>query len=381
MKIDLSKKLLVMTVVGTRPEIIKLSRIISKLDESCEHVLVHTGQNYDFELSQIFFDDLGIRKPDYFLNTAAPSASEMIGQTLISIDKLFSQLLPDALLVLGDTNSCLCVIAAKRHKIPIFHLEAGNRCFDMRVPEEINRKIVDHTSDVNMTYSDIARTCLLNEGLRPDLVIKVGSPMMEVLRYYEAKIEKSDVLTRLAISKGGFFLISSHREENVDSDIKFKNLCDLINDLAERYGCPVIFSGHPRTRKRIDQAGRKFNDNVKVLKPLCFSDYCKLQISSKAVISDSGTITEEASILQFPALNIREAQERHEGMEEAAVMMVGLNQQRVIQALDVLDKQSLDRVIPDPIVQDYIALNVSDKVVRIIISYVDFVNRVVWSKV
>jgi UDP-N-acetylglucosamine 2-epimerase (non-hydrolysing) len=375
---DLPNNLTVMTVVGTRPEIIKLSRVINKLDECFQHILVHTGQNYDYELSQIFFEDLEIRKPDYFLDAAASTAAQTIGNTLISIDRLLDDVQPDALLILGDTNSCLCVISAKRRKIPIFHMEAGNRCFDMRVPEEINRRIVDHTSDVNMTYSDIARDCLLNEGMRADLIIKTGSPMMEVINHYRKKIENSTVLDALCLNKGCYFLISSHREENIESDVKFKLLCELINGIARRYQCPVILSTHPRTMKKINAARFDFDPLIKILKPLSFTDYCKLQLDARVVVSDSGTITEEASILGFSALNIRESQERHEGMEEATVALVGLNPERVLQGIELIEKHAVN--IKMQVVYDYDVLNVSNKVAKIILSYVDFVNRVIWNK-
>lgn len=374
------QKLKVMTVVGTRPEIIRLSRVMARLDEYCEHVVVHTGQNYDYELNQIFFDDLGIRKPDHFLNAAGGSAAETIGKVIIAVDSVLAAEKPDALLVLGDTNSCMAVLPAKRRKIPVFHMEAGNRCFDQRVPEEINRRIVDHTADVNLTYSSIARECLLSEGLPPDLVIKTGSPMAEVLTHYQPRIEASDVLGRLGLSAGQFFVVSAHREENVDSDINFRKLVNLLNSVAEKYGLPVIVSTHPRTQKRVDAIGATFHSNVQLLKPLGFSDYIKLQVSAKAVLSDSGTITEESSILNFPALNLREAQERHEGMEEAAVMLVGLEEHRVLQGLAILENQPRgdERLLRQ--VADYSMPNVSDKVLRIIHSYTDYVNRVIWKK-
>lgn len=374
------KKLKVMTVVGTRPEIIRLSRVMAQLDEYCDHVVVHTGQNYDYELNQIFFDDLGIRKPDHFLNAAGGGAAETIGKVIIAVDGVLGAEKPDALLVLGDTNSCMAVLPAKRRKIPVFHMEAGNRCFDQRVPEEINRRIVDHTADVNLTYSSIARECLLSEGLPPDLVIKTGSPMAEVLAHYQLRIEASNVLERLALSAGQFFVVSAHREENVDSDTNFRKLVSLLNSVAEQYGLPVIVSTHPRTQKRVDAMGVVFHSKVQLLKPLGFSDYIKLQMSAKAVLSDSGTITEESSILNFPALNLREAQERHEGLEEAAVMLVGLEEQRVLQGLAILQKQPRGdkRLLRQ--VSDYSMPNVSDKVVRIIHSYTDYVNRVVWKK-
>lgn len=374
------KKLKVMTVVGTRPEIIRLSRVMARLDEYCDHVVVHTGQNYDYELNQIFFDDLGIRKPDHFLNAAGGSAAETIGKVIIAVDGVLAAERPDALLVLGDTNSCMAVLPAKRRKVPVFHMEAGNRCFDQRVPEEINRRIVDHTADVNLTYSTIARECLLREGLPPDLVIKTGSPMAEVLAHYMPRIEASDVLDRLGLSKGEFFVVSAHREENVDFDANFRKLVELLNTVAEQYGLPVIVSTHPRTQKRVDAIGVRFHTNVQLLKPLGFTDYNKLQISAKAVLSDSGTISEESSILNFPALNLREAQERHEGMEEGAVMLVGQDVERVIQGLAILQRQPSGQTRALRLVADYGMPNVSDKVLRIIHSYTDYVNRVVWKK-
>lgn len=374
------KKLKVVSVVGTRPEIIRLSRVLSKLDEHCDHILIHTGQNYDYELNQIFFDDLGVRKPDCFLNAAGKNASETIGQIIIAVDEILEKINPEALLVLGDTNSCLSAIPAKRRKIPIFHMEAGNRCFDMRVPEEINRRIVDHTSDVNLTYSDIAREYLLAEGLSPDRTIKTGSPMCEVLTHYADGIDASDILSRLEINSGKYFVVSAHREENIDSDANFERLALTLNTVAERYNEPVIVSTHPRTQKRIDAKNIQFHPMVRLLKPLGFKDYVKLQKEARAVLSDSGTINEESSILNFPALNLREAHERPEGMEEASVMMVGLEPERVIQALAILETQGRegDRTLRQ--VADYSMPNVSDKVVRIIHSYTDYVNRVVWKK-
>ena len=376
------KKLKVLTVVGTRPEIIRLSRVLARLDEYCEHVLVHTGQNYDYELNQIFFDELGIRKPDHFLNSAENStgAANTIGNLIIAVDKVLEVEKPDALVVLGDTNSCLSVIPAKRKKIPIFHMEAGNRCFDQRVPEEINRRIVDHTADVNLTYSSIAREYLLREGLPPDLVIKTGSPMFEVLNYYKEKIQNSDVLKRLGLEKENYFLISAHREENIESDNSFRKLVNVINDIASSYNLPVIVSTHPRTQKRIDSTASKFHLNVRLLKPLGFLDYISLQQTAKAVLSDSGTINEESSILNFPALNLREAHERPEGMEEAVVMMVGLDVDRVNQGLTIIENQQRGDKRSVQLVEDYSMPNVSDKVVRIIHSYTDYVNRVVWKK-
>jgi UDP-N-acetylglucosamine 2-epimerase len=374
------KRLKVMTVVGTRPEIIRLSRVMVQLDKYFEHVIVHTGQNYDYELNQIFFDDLEIRKPDHFLDAAGGSAAETIGKIIAAMDGVLVNESPDALLVLGDTNSCLSVIPAKRRKIPIFHMEAGNRCFDMRVPEEINRKIVDHTSDVNLTYSTIARDCLLREGLPPDMIIKTGSPMMEVLTHYRERINASNILERLGLNFGEFFVVSSHREENVDSDVKFSQLVRLLNTVAETYQFPVIISTHPRTLKRVEAMGAKFHKQVQLLKPLGFTDYNKLQMSAKAVLSDSGTISEEASIMNFPALNLRETQERHEAFEEASVMMVGLNVDRVMQALSILSSQKRGQERSLRLVNDYSMPNVSEKMVRIIHSYTDYVNRVIWKK-
>jgi UDP-N-acetylglucosamine 2-epimerase len=374
------KKLKVMTVVGTRPEIIRLSRVMARLDEYCEHIIVHTGQNYDYELNQIFFDDLGIRKPDYFLNAAVGSAAETISKIISCIDSLLVSESPEALLVLGDTNSCLSVIPAKRRKIPIFHMEAGNRCFDMRVPEEINRRIVDHTADINLTYSSIAREYLLREGLPPDQIIKTGSPMFEVLTHYDSEIRSSDVLDRLGLEADKFFLVSAHREENIDSDRNFEKLVNILNTIAENYGIPVIVSTHPRTQKRIDAKGVQFHPKVQLLKPLGFIDYSHLQVSTRAVLSDSGTINEESSIMNFPALNLREAHERPEGIEEAAVMMVGLSIERVLQGLTILSTQSRGSIRLLRQVSDYSIPNVSDKVIRIIHSYTDYVNRVVWKK-
>lgn len=372
------KKLKVMTVVGTRPEIIRLSRVMAKLDEHCEHVLVHTGQNYDYELNEIFFNGLGLRKPDHVLSAAGASGAETIGNVIIAVDRVLAKVQPEALLVLGDTNSCMAVLSAKRRKIPTFHMEAGNRCFDMRVPEEINRRIVDHTADVNLTYSTIARDYLLAEGLPPDRVIKTGSPMFEVLSHYHDGIEGSGVLDMLGLAKHQFFVVSAHREENVDSDKNFLKLVDVLNTVAERYDLPVIVSAHPRTRKRVEALGIKFHANVQLLKPLGFKDYNKLQLSARAVLSDSGTINEESSILNFPALNLREAHERPEGMEEAAVMMVGLEVDRVLQGLDILESQTRGNERSLQLVTDYSMPNVSDKVLRIIHSYRDYVMRTVW---
>jgi len=374
------KKLKVMTVVGTRPEIIRLSRVMAKLDEYCEHILVHTGQNYDFELNEIFFQDLGIRKPDYFLEAAGASGAETIGNVIIAVDKVLAEVQPEALLVLGDTNSCMAAIPAKRRKIPTFHMEAGNRCFDMRVPEEINRRIVDHTADINLTYSTIARDYLLREGLLPDRVVKTGSPMYEVLNHFREGIEGSDVLERLELKEGEFFVVSAHREENVDSEKNFLALVDTLNAIAEQYGYPVIVSTHPRTQKRVDALGVTFLENVRLLKPLGFKDYNKLQLSAKAVLSDSGTISEEASILNFPALNIREAHERPEGMEETAAMMVGLSTERVLQGLAILENQGRGNERSMRLVEDYSMPNVAEKVVRIIHSYRDYVMQTVWKQ-
>jgi len=376
------KKLKVMTVVGTRPEIIRLSRVLARLDGHCDHVLVHTGQNYDYELNQVFFDDLGVRKPDHFLNSAADatSAAHTIGNLIIGVDQVLAVVQPEAMLVLGDTNSCLSVIPAKRRKIPIFHMEAGNRCFDQRVPEETNRRIVDHTADVNLTYSSIARDYLLREGLPPDLVIKTGSPMFEVLTHYRPNIDASDVLARLELVEGGYFVVSAHREENIESPQSFAKLVDVLNALAEDHNLTVIVSTHPRTQKRIDATGARFHPQVRLLKPLGFHDYVKLQLSARAVLSDSGTINEESSILNFPALNLREAHERPEGMEEAAVMMVGLEVERVRQGLAILATQARGENRDLRQVADYSMPNVSDKVLRIIHSYTDYVNRVVWKK-
>lgn len=376
------KKLKIVSVVGTRPEIIRLSRVLARLDEDCDHVLVHTGQNYDYELNQIFFDDLGVRKPDYFLNSAANSASaaQTIGNLIIAVDQVLGEVQPEAMLVLGDTNSCLSVIPAKRRKIPIFHMEAGNRCFDMRVPEETNRRIVDHTADVNLTYSTIARDYLLREGLPPDMVIKTGSPMFEVLTYYRPRIDASDILSRLGLVEGDYFVVSAHREENIEAPQVFAKLVDVINAIAEDYNLPVIVSTHPRTQKRIDATNSKFHAQVQLLKPLGFHDYVKLQLSARTVLSDSGTINEESSILNFPALNLREAHERPEGMEEAAVMMVGLEVERVRQGLAILKKQPRGDDRGLRLVADYSMPNVADKVVRIIHSYTDYVSRVVWKK-
>ena len=376
------KKLKVLSVVGTRPEIIRLSRVLAALDLHCDHVLVHTGQNYDYELNQVFFDDLGVRKPDFFLNSAVGStgAAHTIGNLIIAVDRVLAEVQPEAMLVLGDTNSCLSVIPAKRRKIPIFHMEAGNRCFDQRVPEETNRRIVDHTADINLTYSTIARDFLLREGLPPDLVIKTGSPMFEVLSFYRPRIDASDVLERLSLEHESYFVVSAHREENIESDRSFTKLVALLNAVAEDHDLPVIVSTHPRTQKRVDATGVKFHPLVRLLKPLGFHDYVRLQMSSKVVLSDSGTINEESSILNFPALNLREVHERPEGMEEASVMMVGLELDRVRQGLEILGSQARGDDRSLRMVVDYSMPNVSEKVLRIIHSYTDYVKRVVWKK-
>ena len=373
-------KLKLMTVVGTRPEIIRLSRVMQACDKYFDHIIVHTGQNYDYELNEIFFTDLGIRKPDHFLNAAGATGAETIGNVIIGVDKVLEEVQPEALLVLGDTNSCMAVIPAKRRKIPTFHMEAGNRCFDMRVPEEINRRIVDHTADINLTYSTIARDYLLAEGLPADLVIKTGSPMFEVLNHYKAKIEASDILETLKLKEQQYFIVSAHREENINSDQNFLDLVDMLNAVAEQYQFPVIVSTHPRTRNRIEELDIKFHPLVQLLKPLGFSDYNKLQLAAKAALSDSGTINEESSILNFPALNLRQAHERPEGMEEAAVMMVGLTAKRILQGLDILESQTRGEERLLRLVSDYSMPNISEKVVRIILSYTDYVNRVVWKK-
>jgi len=374
------KKLKIATVVGTRPEIIRLACVIKKLDEHCEHILIHTGQNYDYELNEIFFDDLGIRKPDYFLGAAGTTGAETIGNVIIKVDQVLEEIQPEAMLVLGDTNSCMALLPAKRRKIPTFHMEAGNRCFDQRVPEEINRRLVDHIADINLTYSSIARDYLLSEGLPADMVIKTGSPMFEVLNTYRDGIESSDVLTRLGIKEYEFFVVSAHREENIDSDKNFLNLIESLNSIAEAYQMPIIVSTHPRTRKRIDEMKVELNPMIQLLKPLGFKDYNKLQISAKAVLSDSGTINEEASIMNFPALNLREAHERPEGMEETVVMMTGLEKERIMQSLAIIDNQPRGEQRLMRQVSDYSMPNVSDKIVRIIHSYTDYVNRVVWKK-
>jgi UDP-N-acetylglucosamine 2-epimerase (non-hydrolysing) len=376
------KKLKVLTVVGTRPEIIRLSQVLLKLDESksIEHVLVHTGQNYDYELNEIFFQDLGLRKPDYFLNAAGGNGTITAGQILINIDPVLEEVAPDAFLVLGDTNSCLCAIAAKKRKIPIFHMEAGNRCFDQRVPEETNRKIVDHISDINLTYSDIAREYLLKEGLSADRIIKTGSPMFEVLNAYLNKIKASSIRDELGLDTEKYFVISAHREENISSRTNFNNLVNSLNSIAEKYKYPVIVSTHPRTRKMIEEKKVGFNPLIKLMKPMGFSDYNNLQLHAKTVLSDSGTISEESSILNFPALNIRDAHERPEAMEESSVMMVGMSEERIMQGLGILETQKRGNQRSLRLVNDYSMPNVSEKVVRIILSYTDYINRVVWKK-
>ena len=373
-------KLKLMTIVGTRPEIIRLSRTIAKLDEYCDHIFVHTGQNYDYELNQIFFDDLGLRTPDVFLECAGATAAESIAQVISKSDKVLAEKAPEAILILGDTNSAMAVIPAKRRKIPIFHMEAGNRCYDLRVPEEINRKIIDHTSDINMPYSDIAREYLLKEGIKPELIVKTGSPMYEVISFYKRKIESSNVLERLNLSEYQYFVVSVHREENIDSEINIHNFVQTLNRLGDTYKYPIIVSTHPRTRKKIEELGLQFHPLVNLQKPFGFSDYINLQINAKAVLSDSGTITEESSILNFPAINIRDIHERPEGMEEGAVMFTGINGDRVLQALSILERQSRGEVRNISIVKDYVAPNVSEKVVRTILSYTDYINRFVWKK-
>ena len=372
-------RLKVMTVIGTRPEIIRLSRDMARLDEHCDHVVVHTGQNYDYELNQVFYDDLGVRRPDRFLNAAGATPAETIGNVIIAVDRVLEEVRPEAMLVLGDTNSCLAVIPAKRRKIPIFHMEAGNRCFDQRVPEEINRRIVDHVADINLPYSAIARDYLLREGLPPDRIIRTGSPMFEVLAHYRDRIDASDALARLGLEENGYFVASVHREENVDTPEAFRKVVAILDAVAADHGLPVVVSTHPRTMKRIEASGTTFHERIRLMKPLGFLDYVRLQRSARAVISDSGTITEESSILGFPALNLREAHERPEGMEEAAVMMVGLDVDRVRQGLAILATQPRGARASLP-VADYAVPNVSEKIVRIIHSYTGYVNRVVWRK-
>ncbi len=374
------KKLKVITVVGTRPEIIRLSRVIPMLDKYCNHKLIHTGQNYDYELNKIFFEDLSIREPDYYINSADSSPAKTIGNVISGVEDVLLGEKPDAVLVLGDTNSCMSIISAKRLKIPTFHMEAGNRCFDMRVPEEINRRIVDHTADINLPYSSIAREYLLREGISPDTIVKTGSPMFEVLSHFKESINNSKILNKLNLKKEKFFVVSAHREENIDYDNNFKSLVSILNTLSEDYDLPVIVSTHPRTQNKINELNIKFHKNVNLLKPLNFTDYNKLQISSKVALSDSGTINEEASILNFPALNIREAHERPEGMEETAAMMVGLNVERVMQGIMILEKLSKKQDCNTRIVEDYNVPNVSEKVIKIIHSYTDYVNRVIWKK-
>ena len=374
------KKIKVVTIVGTRPEIIRLSRVMARLDEHTDHVIVHTGQNYDYELNEIFFNDLEVRKPDYFLNAAGNSASETIGKIIIEVDKILADVMPEAVLILGDTNSCLAVIPAKRRKIPVFHMEAGNRCFDERVPEEINRRIVDHSADINMPYSDIAREYLLAEGIAPDRIIKTGSPMFEVLSHYRDKIDESDALAKTNVSAGGYFLVSAHREENVDTEKQLHKLHETLNSMAAIYQMPILVSTHPRTRKRIEQFGLKFDPLVRLMKPFGFTDYNALQLNARAVLSDSGTISEESSILNFPAINIREAHERPEAMEEGAVIMTGCGQERVLQALEVIASQSRGNKRDVRLVSDYSVPNVSNKVLRIILSYTDYIRRTVWKE-
>jgi len=378
----MKKKIKIVSVVGTRPEIIRLSRVFSVFDKYCEHILIHTGQNYDYELNQIFFNDLKIRKPNFFLNSTknSQSASNTIGNLITTVDKILDKVKPDALLVLGDTNSCLSVIPAKKRKIPIFHMEAGNRCFDQRVPEEINRKIVDHVSDINLPYSSISREYLLKEGFPPDQIIKTGSPMFEVLKYYLPQIKKSKILSKLKLLKQKYFVVSAHREENIENNTNFKKIINMINVLAEEYSIPVIVSTHPRTQKRLNFQKKKFHHKINFIKPLGFNDYVNLQINAKAVLSDSGTITEESSILNFPALNIREAHERPEGMEEASVMMVGLEIDRIRQGLKIINKQPRLKNRMLLLAKDYNTPNVSEKILRIIHSYIDYVNREIWKK-
>ena len=372
-------KLRVMTIVGTRPEIIRLSRVICKLDTFCDHKLVHTGQNYDYELNEIFFEDLGIREPDYYLNSSDLNATKTIGKILLSVDELLEKVNPEAILVLGDTNSCLSLIAAKKKKIPTFHYEAGNRCFDMRVPEEINRKIVDHTADINITYSSIARDYLLAEGLPKDMVINLGSPMLEVLNFYKNKIESSKILSELEITKNNYFLASIHREENLNS-INFLRIAGILNKLVEKYNLQIIVSTHPRTKKKIKELNYEFSEKIRFLKPLSFTNYINLQVNSKIVLSDSGTINEESSILNFPALNMREAHERPEAMEEGSVMMTGVNLERIIQAIDILSFQKRGSERTLKLVKDYDVDNASEKILRIIISYTDYVKRNIWKE-
>ncbi len=371
------KKLKVITFVGTRPEIIKLSRVIAKLDKFTNHILVHTGQNYDYELNEIFFEDLDIRKPDYFLNAAGSTATETIGKILIEADSILEKLNPEAVMVLGDTNSCMSLLAAKKRKIPTFHLEAGNRCFDLRVPEEVNRKILDHSADINITFSSMAREYLFNEGLPKDMIIKVGSPMLEVISFYKDKVTNSKILSDLEISENKYFLVSLHREENINSK-NFYKISEILNSIAEKYDIPIIVSTHPRTRKKIEQSKCSFNNKIRFLKPQNLSNYLKLQINAKTVLSDSGTINEESSILNFPALNIREAHERPEAMEETSVIMTGINCERILQSLELLSIQKKDKSTDLSLVDDYNVKNFSEKILRIIISYTDYVKRNIW---
>ena len=374
------KKLKVATIVGTRPELIRLSRVMDALDAHFEHFIIHTGQNYDFELNGIFYEDLGLRKPDHFLEAAGKTAAQTIGNVIVLSSEVLVEILPDAVLILGDTNSCMAAIAAKRLKIPVFHMEAGNRCFDMRVPEEINRRIVDHIADINMTYSHIAREYLLREGIDPQRIIVTGSPMREVLKHYASKVGTSEALARLGLESGRYFLVSAHREENIEDDRQFSKLVDLLNTLAEHFDLPVVFSTHPRTARKISESGKILDSRIQQMKPFAFTDYVALQLNAKAVLSDSGTITEESSILNFPALNLRETHERPEGMEEGAVMMVGMSSERVFQALEVLQSQPRTDQRLLKIVGDYDVENVSEKVVRIILSYVDYVSQYVWHR-
>lgn len=380
-KTCLEEKMKVMTIVGTRPEIIKLCRVIAEMDQHTEHILVHTGQNYDYELNEIFFQELGIRKPDYFLDAAGENAAHTIGNVIARTDDLLARVRPDAFLLLGDTNSCLSAIAAKRRKIPIFHMEAGNRCFDQRVPEEINRKIIDHVSDINLTYTEHARRYLLAEGLKPETIIKTGSPMKEVLTYYRKKIDASDILDRLQVAPGRYFVVSAHREENIDSNVNFSDLTATLKAIAEKYDLPLIVSTHPRTRNRMENLGvKELDQRIRFLKPLGFLDYVKLQMHARCVVSDSGTITEESSILSFPAVTIRQAHERPEGMDEGTIIMCGLKPDRVLEAIDIAAAHYAAANRPFNIVADYDTENVSKKVLRIIMSYTDYVNRTVWFK-
>ena len=372
-------KLKVMTVVGTRPEIIRLSRVIPKLDKYTDHILVHTGQNYDYELNEIFFKDLEIREPNYFLNASAENGTQTIGKILIEIDKLLDKTKPDSFFVLGDTNSCISLIAAKKRKIPTFHFEAGNRCFDMRVPEEVNRRIVDHSADINITYSSIAKNYLIQEGLPNDLIIKIGSPMFEVISFYKKKIIQSNILSELNLTEKKFFLVSIHREENIESN-NFERFVEILNSIQSKFDLPIIVSTHPRTKNKIDSTNLKFGKNIRFLKPLSFTSYVKLQMNSKVVLSDSGTINEESSILNFNALNLRESHERPEAMEETSVMMVGMNKERIFQALEILEIDDQSEKISQNIPFDYNVDNISEKILKIIISYTDYVKQVIWKK-